>query len=71
MVVAVKSFKILMALTGLYWHECQEGGEDVETYEKTCRWLQLLNDFKCVETSTWASCHDQGEFHTRRGWWRM
>ena len=38
----------------LYGLECEGGGEDVKTYEKTLRWLQLLRDFNCAVTSTWG-----------------
>ena len=47
--------------------ECRGGGEDVTTYE-TLRWLQLLKDFNCAVTSTWANNDDRGEYHTWRAW---
>ena len=36
---------------GIYGSECLGGGEDVITYEKKLRWLQLLRDFDCTVTS--------------------
>ena len=47
--------------------ECRGGGEELVTFMKKLRWSQLLRDFDCVVTSTWASCDAREELHTR-GW---
>jgi endonuclease/exonuclease/phosphatase family metal-dependent hydrolase len=53
---------------GMYGPECRGGGEDVTTYEKKVRWLQLLKEFKCTVTSTWADEGNDHEHHTWRAW---
>ena len=45
---------------GIYGPECLGGGEDVITYEKKSRWLQL----DCTVTSTWVDAENLGECHT-------
>ena len=51
---------------GMYGHHCLGGGEDVVTYEKKLRWLQLLREFGCVVTSTWIETENPGECFTWR-----
>ena len=63
----------LQGLDGTDWYgifglECLEGGEDVITYEKKLRWLQLLRDFDCTVTSTFVDDKNLGECHTWRAW---
>ena len=41
---------------GMYWPE--GGGEEVITYEKKIRWLQLLKELSCTVTSTWTKNDD-------------
>ena len=52
----------------LYGPECKGGGEDVTTYEKKIRWLQLLNEFNCTAKSTWTNNDCNREYHTLRSW---
>ena len=52
----------------VYGPECLGGGEDVITYEKKLRWLQLLREFGCVVTSTWVEQGIPGECYTWRAW---
>ena len=40
--------------------------EDSAMYEKNVRSSQLLKEFNCVVTHTWASCDAGAELHTRR-----
>ena len=49
---------------GIYGPEYLGGNEDAITYEKKCRWLQLLRDFDCTVTSTWVDAENVGECHT-------
>ena len=53
---------------GIYGPECCGGNEDVTTYEKKLRWLQLLRDFGCVVTSTWAERSGSEDCYTWRAW---
>ena len=53
---------------GMYGCDCRGGGEDIITYEKRMRWLQLLKEFNCTVTSTWANNDDNSEYHTWRAW---
>ena len=55
-------------LYGLYGPECKGGGEDVITYEKKIRWLQILKEFNSTATSTWTNNDDNCEYHTWRAW---
>ena len=52
----------------MYGSHCLGGGEDVVTYEKKMRWLQLLREFGCVVTSTWNETEAPGECFTWRAW---
>ena len=54
--------------SGIYGPECLGGGEDVITYQKKLRLLQLLRDFDCTVTSTWVDAESLGECHTWRAW---
>ena len=49
-------------------HICLGGGEDVVTYEKKLRGLQLLREFGCVVTRTWIATENPGECSTWRAW---
>ena len=53
---------------GIYGPECLGGGEDVTTYEKKMRRLQLLREFGCVVTSTWVEKGNPDECYTWRAW---
>ena len=48
----------------MYGPECEGGGEDVTTYEKKLRLLQLLMKFNCTVTSTWTNNDDDRGCHT-------
>ena len=55
-------------LYGLYGPESKGGGEDVITYEKKIRWLQILKEFNSTATSSWTNNDDNCECHTWRAW---
>ena len=52
---------------GIYGPQCLGRGEDVITYEKKMRWVQLLREFGCVATSTWVETVNPGECYTCAG----
>ena len=66
----MKVFRGSMASTGVGFMglKCCGGGEDVITYEKKLRWLQLLRDFGFTVTRTWVDAENLGECHTWRAW---
>ena len=51
---------------GMYGSACEGAADDIIAYEKKLRWFQLLHDFNCTVTSTWANNEDSREFHTWR-----
>ena len=68
-----KAGEDLHGLDSIEWYgmdglECKGGGEDVITYEKKRRWLQLLKVFNCTVTGTWTNNDDNRECHTWRAW---